>query len=159
MHKFSHYKLETLEKVLSDEVKQEDTGIHNWDTSFKTSQRDRRFSWSSNREMSSGRLESIVLERCWISLKKKKKVEWKNLEKEHFFLSVFQSFGLTMGHVGSQFPYQRLNPIPCIGRQSLHHWTTSKAPEKEHLYELLKRRFREGQAARSEKDKRYKMNT
>lgn len=37
MHKFSHYKLETLEKVLSDEVKQEDTGIHNWDTSFKTS--------------------------------------------------------------------------------------------------------------------------
>ena len=36
-YKFSHYKLETLEKILSAEVKQEDTGIHNWDTSFKTS--------------------------------------------------------------------------------------------------------------------------
>ena len=30
-----------------------------------------------------------------------KKVEWKKLEKERFFLSFFQSFGLTMGHVGS----------------------------------------------------------
>ena len=37
MHKFSHYKLETLEKILLDEVQQEDTGIHNWDTSFKKS--------------------------------------------------------------------------------------------------------------------------
>ena len=31
-------------------------------------------------------------------------------------------------YVGSYFPDQGLNPVPCIGRQILTHWTTREVP-------------------------------
>ena len=60
-----------------------------------------------------------------------------------FFFLIFQPH---CGSCGILVPPPAIEPHPCIGRQSLHQ-TTSQVPEKEHFYKLLKRRFREGQAA------------
>ena len=31
-------------------------------------------------------------------------------------------------HMGSEFPDQGLNPVPCIGRSTINHWTTRVVP-------------------------------
>ena len=43
--------------------------------------------------------------------------------------SVVVAHGLSCPrHVGSQFPDQRSNPVPCIVRQILYYWTTREVP-------------------------------